>query len=183
MRRIKAGTSKCHGSPLGADEVAAMRKALNWNYDPFEVPEEILSAWRSAARRNAETYAKWQEKAQAAGKNLMITLMTACRLIGINILRLWKKKLFPSKQKLPPAKPLSCAWSRLCLMCRRLSAVRLTAASNLTFVDGMKTVTADDYNGNNIIMYGIRRHAMGAIMNGLALHGGVIPYGGILCLF
>lgn len=61
-----------------------MRKALNWNYDPFEVPEDILAAWRSAARRNADVYAKWQEKRTLPAKNSTISLMTACRPIGIN---------------------------------------------------------------------------------------------------
>ena len=65
----KCGTSKCHGSPLGAEEVAAMRKALDWPYDPFEIPEEILSLWKEAGLKNRQTYKQWQERVHAAGKS------------------------------------------------------------------------------------------------------------------
>ena len=64
----KCGTSKCHGSPLGAEELAAMRQNLNWNYEPFDVPEDILNVWREAGKRNEEIFNTWDKKAQAAGK-------------------------------------------------------------------------------------------------------------------
>ena len=67
----KCGTSKCHGSPLGAEEIAAMRKALNWNYEPFEVPEDILAAWREAGRRSVAAYQAWNKKAVAAGETFL----------------------------------------------------------------------------------------------------------------
>ena len=67
----KCGTSKCHGSPLGAEEIAAMRKALNWNYEPFEVPEDILATWREAGRRSVAAYQAWNKKAVAAGETFL----------------------------------------------------------------------------------------------------------------
>ena len=117
----KQGTSKVHGSPLGADELEAMRQNLGWTAAPFEVPTEIMAAWRAAGQRSAAQYAEWQKNAE-------------------------------NNQKFAD------------------------------FVNGMKTITAADYDGNNV-MYGIREHAMGAIMNGMALHGGVIPYGGTFFVF
>ena len=140
----KCGTSKCHGSPLGAEEIAAMRKALNWNYEPFEVPEDILAAWREAGRRSVAAYQAWNKKAVAAGETFLDYI----------------------NDRLPEI----------------IGGSADLAASNLTFVEGMKTVVRGDYNGNNV-MYGIREHAMGAVMNGMALHGGVIPYGGTFFVF
>ncbi|MGN0914200.1 MAG: 1-deoxy-D-xylulose-5-phosphate synthase N-terminal domain-containing protein, partial [Alphaproteobacteria bacterium] len=70
----KCGTSKCHGSPLGAEEVAAMRQALNWNYDPFVVPDEILTAWRTAGKRNEAEYKSWEQRAKAKGKEFLDTI-------------------------------------------------------------------------------------------------------------
>ena len=67
----KAGTSKCHGSPLGAEEVSAMRKNLNWNYEAFEVPSDILNAWKKAAKKNLNEYNTWQANAKAKGKEFL----------------------------------------------------------------------------------------------------------------
>lgn len=66
----KCGTSKCHGSPLGAEEIAAMRKALNWNYEPFEIPEDILAAWREAGRRSVAAYQAWNKKDRCRRRNV-----------------------------------------------------------------------------------------------------------------
>lgn len=78
----KCGTSKCHGSPLGAEEIAAMRKALNWNYEPFEIPEDILAAWREAGRRSVAAYQAWNKKPLPPAKRFLTTLMTVCPKTG-----------------------------------------------------------------------------------------------------
>lgn len=78
----KCGTSKCHGSPLGAEEIAAMRKALNWNYEPFEVPEDILAAWREAGRRSVVAYQAWNKKPLPPAKRFLTTSMTVCPKTG-----------------------------------------------------------------------------------------------------
>ena len=179
----KCGTSKCHGSPLGEEEIAAMRKALNWNYDPFEVPEDILAAWRSAARRNADVYAKWQEKAHAAGKEFDDFINDRLPADWDKHLKALEEKAIAEQTKVATRKA-----SQLCLeqivpyVPQIVGGSADLGASNLTFVDGMKSVAKNDYKGNNV-MYGIREHAMGAIMNGLALHGGAIPYGGTFFVF
>lgn len=179
----KCGTSKCHGSPLGAEEVAAMRKALDWNYDPFEVPEEILSSWREAGLRNHQTYQKWEEKAHAAGKTFDDFINDRLPSGWDDHLKALEEKAIAEQTKVATRKA-----SQMCLeqivpyVPQIIGGSADLAASNLTFVDGMKTVTKDDYSGNNI-MYGIREHAMAAIMNGLSLHGGAIPYGGTFFVF
>mgnify|MGYP001140338740 CR=1 FL=1 len=179
----KCGTSKCHGSPLGAEEIAAMRKALNWNYEPFEIPEDILAAWREAGRRSLSAYDKWCRKAAAAGAKFD-------DVINNRLPKNWDKALNALKNEAirEQTKAATRKASQMCLekivphVPEIIGGSADLAASNLTFVKGMKTITAEDYDGNNL-MYGIREHAMGAIMNGLALHGGVIPYGGTFFVF
>lgn len=179
----KCGTSKCHGSPLGEAEVAAMRKNLNWNAAPFEIPEDILQQWRVAGERNKETYEQWKAQARTAGK-------TFDDVINNRLPKGWDKELlaFEEKAIAEKTKVATRKASQLCLekivphIPEIVGGSADLAASNLTFVEGLKTVTKDDYNGNNV-MYGIREHAMGALMNGMALHGGVIPYGGTFFVF
>ena len=179
----KCGTSKCHGSPLGAEEVAAMRKALQWNYEPFEVPEDILQAWRNAGRRGMDAYKVWEQKARAAGQPFADYIADKLPANWTEALTELKRKAVAEKTKVATRKA-----SQMCLEAIVPHVPQIVggsadlAASNLTLVDGMKTIVKGDYDGNNI-MYGIREHAMGAVMNGLSLHGGVIPYGGTFFVF
>lgn len=179
----KCGTSKCHGSPLGAEEVAAMRQALEWNYAPFEVPSEVLKSWRAAGSAHAGEYKAWSERAKAKGKEFL-------DLIEGKLPKGWDKDLQALAEK-AIAEKTKVATRKASQMCLETIVPNIPeiiggsadlAASNLTFVNGMKTITKEDYAGNNV-MYGIREHAMGAIMNGMALHGGVIPYGGTFFVF
>lgn len=178
----KSGTSSCHGSPLGVEELAAMRKNLNWNYEPFEVPAEVLQAWREAGKRSAAEYGRWSADAE---KNKEFADVVAGKLP-----RGWEKGLDALKKQ-AVAEQTKVATRKASQMCLEkivpavpeiIGGSADLAASNLTFVKGMKTITAGDYDGNNV-MYGIREHAMAAIMNGMALHGGVIPYGGTFFVF
>ena len=179
----KCGTSKCHGSPLGEEEVKLMRQQLNWNYEPFEVPQEILSDWRQAGKRSLEEYNTWQEAAQKAGKEFLDIINNKLPTNWDKELNALKEESIKNKTKVATRKA-----SEMCLekivpyIPEIIGGSADLAASNLTFVKGMKTITAKDYNGNNI-MYGIREHAMAAIMNGLALHCGIIPYGGTFFVF
>ncbi len=179
----KAGTSKCHGSPLGEEETALMRQKLNWSYGPFEVPEDSLQMWRQTQNRNKEEYNQWVQDAQAAGTEFH-------DFIANKLPKGWNDALNAVKQQ-AIAEKTKVATRKASEMCLRAIVPHVPeivggsadlAASNLTFVEGLKTVTAHDYHGNNI-MYGIREHAMGAIMNGMALHGGAIPYGGTFFVF
>ncbi len=179
----KAGTSKCHGSPLGEEETALMRQKLNWSYGPFEVPEDSLQMWRQTQNRNKEEYNQWVQDAQAAGTEFH-------DFIANKLPKGWNEALNAVKQQ-AIAEKTKVATRKASEMCLKAIVPHVPeivggsadlAASNLTFVEGLKTVTANDYHGNNI-MYGIREHAMGAIMNGMALHGGAIPYGGTFFVF
>lgn len=178
----KQGTSKVHGSPLGAEELEAMRQNLGWTAAPFEVPNEIMAAWRAAGQSSAAQYAEWQKKAENNQKFI--------DYINDKLPANWNKDLDELKKKTIKEQTAVATRkaSQLCLenIMGRIPQViggsADLAASNLTFVEGMKNITAADYNGNNV-MYGIREHAMGAIMNGMALHGGVIPYGGTFFVF
>ena len=179
----KCGTNKCHGSPLGADEVSAMRQELNWNYAPFEIPTDILEAWRACGQAQEKEYEAWQKRATAQGKEFS-------DVISGKLPPNWDKDLMTMAQKAieEKTKVATRKASQMCLeqivphIPQIVGGSADLAASNLTFVNGMKTITKEDYAGNNL-MYGIREHAMGAIMNGMSLHGGIIPYGGTFFVF
>lgn len=178
----KCGTPKVHGAPLGEDELNAMKQHFGWNAEPFETPAEIIAAWRAAGQKSAALYEEWNQKAQENPDFL--------NYISDTLPQNWDSALNELKVNAikEQTKVATRKASQLCLenivkyIPQMIGGSADLAASNLTFVDGMKTITAEDYNGNNI-MYGIREHAMGAIMNGLTLHGGVIPYGGTFFVF
>ena len=179
----KCGTSKCHGSPLGADEIAAMRQNLGWTAAPFEVPSEILNAWRTAGQRSQQAYTKWCESAAKAGQAFNDIINNRLPENWDAALLELENQAIADKTKVATRKASQMCLERIVPHVPEIVGGSADlAASNLTFVEGLKTVTADDYNGNNV-MYGIREHAMGAMMNGMALHGGVIPYGGTFFVF
>lgn len=179
----KCNSPQCHGSPLGAEELAAMRKNLGWTAEPFEVPEDILRNWREAGKRCAGQDKEWEARAKAKGKEFLDVL--AGRLP-----KGWDKELNALKQQ-AIKEQISVASRKASQMC--LEAVmphipQLIGGSadlsgpNMTTTKTSKTITAGNYNGNNI-EYGVREHAMGAIMNGMALHGGLLPFGGTFFVF
>ena len=179
----KCNSPQCHGSPLGAEELAAMRKNLGWTAEPFEVPGDILRSWREAGKRCAGQDKEWEARAKAKGKEFLDVL--AGRLP-----KGWDKELNALKQQ-AVKEQISVASRKASQMC--LEAVmphipQLIGGSadlsgpNMTMTKTSKTITAGDYNGNNI-EYGVREHAMGAIMNGMALHGGLLPFGGTFFVF
>ena len=179
----KCGTSKCHGSPLGAEETLAMRKALNWQYASFEVPEEILKLWNAAGSKSVKEYEDWQKRADAKGQEFADFINNKLPEDWDKELNALKAEAIKNKTKVATRKA-----SQMCLekivgvIPQVVGGSADLAASNLTTVASSKTVTAQDYNGNNV-MYGIREHAMAAIMNGMALHGGIIPFGGTFFVF
>lgn len=179
----KCGTSKCHGSPLGEEELVAMRQNLNWNYEPFEVPADVLEAWRAAGSRSHDAFLAWEKRARAKGREFL-------DVIADKLPAGWDKELNELKRQAVKEKT-KVATRKASQMCLEAIVPHIPeivggsadlAASNLTFTSASKTVTKDDYNGNNV-MYGIREHAMAAIMNGMALHGGIIPFGGTFFVF
>ncbi len=178
----KQGTNKCHGSPLGLEETQAMRDKLKWQYKAFEVPQNIKDMWEQAGNKNQKEYNAWQQASQANQGFL--------NQINNKLPKNWAQGLEELKQ-LAIAEQLNVATRRASQLCIEKIIPQMPAiiggsadliASNLTFVDGMKTIKRGDFKGNNIA-YGIREHVMGAILNGLSLHGGFIPYAGTFFVF
>ena len=179
----KQGTSKCHGSPLGAEEVAKMRTSLGWTAPAFEIPSEILKDWRAAGKKNEETYKSWALRAKEAGKDFNNFISDVLPRNWDNGLEELKKKAIAEKTKVATRKA-----SQMCLekivpaIPQIIGGSADLAASNLTKIAGMKDICKSDFSGNNLA-YGIREHLMAAVMNGMSLHGGVIPYGGTFFVF
>ena len=178
----KSGTSKCHGSPLGAEEAQAMRQQLNWHYEPFEIPEAIRKAWLEAGKKNLSEYQKWQEVAKKS-EDFQSVIKNELPKDWNKDLENFKEQCLQEQTKVATRKASEQCLERIVPNIPEIIGGSADlAASNLTYVKGMETITKTNYGGNNI-MYGIREHAMGAIMNGMALHGGVIPYGGTFFVF
>ena len=179
----KCGTPKCHGSPLGAEEIELMRKQLNWTATAFETPKEILKAWREAGSSGKGLAKAWEKRAKAKGKEFL-------DVISGNLPKNWNKDLIKVKEN--AIKETPCVATRkasnMCLeaivpnLPNMIGGSADLAGPNMTTTKASKTITAKDYSGNNV-EYGIREHAMGAMMNGMALHGGVIPFGGTFLVF
>ena len=179
----KCGTSKCHGSPLGEQETQDMRKALNWEYEPFEVPAKILQAWRDAGLNSVQKYEQWTENAKNAGKEFLDFISNELPNNWNEGLKALKEEAIVNKTKVATRKASQMCLEKIVgIIPQVVGGSADLAASNLTTVAATKTISALDYNGNNV-MYGIREHAMAAIMNGMALHNGIIPFGGTFFVF
>lgn len=179
----KQGTNKVHGSPLGAEENTLLRKNLGWEHPAFEIPQDILNNWRDAAKKSIPQYETWKAKANKKGKEFTDMISDKLPKGWDKELNNLKKTAIKEKTKVATRKA-----SQMCLetivpnIPQIIGGSADLAGSNLTTVKGMKTLNKEDYSGNEIF-YGIREHAMAAIMNGLALHGGTIPYGGTFFVF
>ena len=181
-----AGTAKTHGSPLGAEEIAGARGKLAWSYEPFVVPEDVLNAWRAAGARGQTAHAAWVERVKALGD----TMPEFLRLISCALPQGWetaindlKKKTSAEAPKVATRQSSETVLNVLAPLIPELigGSADLTGSNN-TRAAGMKPVTAADFSGS-YIYYGVREHGMAAAMNGLALHGGIIPYGGTFLVF
>ena len=180
-----AGTSKTHGAPLGVDEVNATRKALGWENKPFEIPSEILNEWEKTAARSHELFKSWTKKFENSPKrNRFETFISG------TISKSYNKKINSfikqMKQEMPKLATRQSSQKTLEIINQVIGntiggSADLTG-SNLTKTSKMKTVSSRKVYGD-YIHYGIREHAMGSIMNGIALHKGFIPYGGTFLVF
>ena len=181
----KAGTPKVHGSPLGEEELQGLRKALNWTYEPFDIPADILNAWRTAGTRNTANYEEWLKKFVSNSNYMEMQAMLSGVLPNDFDLKFQKYKdsLVEEKPTLATRKSSQKALEKAVKLVPNLigGSADLTA-SNLTNTSDSKVITSDDFSGN-YIEYGIREHVMGAIMNGIALHGFFRPYGGTFFVF
>ena len=183
----KQGKSSSHGSPLGNDEIILTRKKLNWPFKPFEVPNDILSSWNNTGKRSLPYYNKWKS-------NL--------KKLSLKKRREYERRI---KGKLPNSlKSVINSFKKDCSLKAQSKATRQSSemvinaiaphlpeliggsadltGSNNTKGSLMNPLDSSHYTGN-YIYYGIREHAMAAIMNGMALHKGIIPFGGTFLIF
>ncbi len=180
----KAGKSSAHGEPLGGEEIKATRERLDWPYQPFDVPDHILSAWRAVGSRGAKTYADWakrlsganaEAKALISGRKLDTALASAIAAA---------KTAFAADA----TKRATRVWSQLTLehlvpaLPELVGGSADLTGSNLTKTKAQVSITPENFAGN-YVHYGVREHGMAAAMNGIALSGSFIPYGGTFLVF
>ena len=179
------GTAKTHGAPLGADEIAATRQALDWPHEAFVIPDEITSAWAKVGVRSQNAYDDWQVRLQASAKRKRFE----AALDGELPTKLTGAMKQLRKQIKTEAPALATRQSSQQVLEVINAATDMTiggsadlTGSNLTKTDSMELVKPNKWRGR-YIHYGIREHGMAAAMNGIALHGGLIPYGGTFLVF
>jgi transketolase len=181
----KQGTAATHGSPLGADEIAAARQLLGWPHAAFEIPADILTSWRKAGARGMEARAEWQKRLAAH---------TECtefeRIMAGDLPRGFGAAIDGYKQDLaksPPAIPTRNASQNALDVINVAVPETIGGSADLTGSNNTRSKDQKPFTSSNhagrYIHYGIREHGMAAAMNGLALHGGVIPYGGTFLTF
>jgi transketolase len=179
----KQGTSATHGSALGEDEVAATRKALGWTAAPFEIPADVLSDWRATGERGKAAKAEWDGRLNGHARAAEFTARMAGELPELADWADYKAKVAAEKPKMATRKSSEAALSVLTQAVPALigGSADLTGSNN-TKTPSTGPLTAEDYAGR-YVYYGIREFGMAAAMNGMALHGGVIPYGGTFLVF
>ncbi len=182
-----AGTAKVHGSPLGAEEIAGAREKLGWPHEPFAIPDGILAAWRAIGAAGHDACQQWSQRLSSsdqAVRDVLAEPAAASRVEDIKKAIEKAKTDFAGDEKTRATR----VWSQMVL--DRLVPVvpeLIGGSADLTGSNGTKTgqhkpVTPSDFSGN-YIHYGVREHGMAAAMNGLALSGRFIPYGGTFLVF
>ena len=175
----KSGTASAHGSPLGEDEINLVRKKLKWKHKPFEIPKDILHEWKKIGNKGSKEEEKWKKYFNKKKNFLNKTFSNKFD----NIFQLEKKNII--KNLKPVATRKSSEQILTTLVEKKLNIIGGSAdlaGSNNTKTKNHKIIKPSDFKGN-YIHYGVREHAMCGIMNGLALHSGLIPYGGTFLIF
>ncbi|MEF1294837.1 transketolase, partial [Vibrio parahaemolyticus] len=185
----KSGSHDCHGAPLGAEEIAATRKELGWEHGPFEIPQEVYAEW-SAKETGAAKEAAWNEKFAAYEAAYPELAAEFKRRVNGELPAEWEDKASQIIADLQ-ANPANIASRKAsqnaleafgALLPEFMGGSADLAPSNLTMWSGSKSLEANDFSGN-YIHYGVREFGMTAIMNGIALHGGFVPYGATFLMF
>ncbi|MEE4244477.1 MAG: transketolase [Kangiellaceae bacterium] len=185
----KAGKEDCHGAPLGEEEIAGARKNLNWPYAPFEIPEDIYQAW-DAREKGSDLEDKWNQQfvsyrethpelAAELERRLNGSLPADFEAKANEFIRTTQEQAAKIATRKASQNAIEAFAAELPEL---LGGSADLAGSNLTLWSGSKGITADDASGN-YLYYGVREFGMAAIMNGIALHGGFIPYGGTFLIF
>ncbi|QGZ96571.1 transketolase [Terricaulis silvestris] len=181
----KAGTAKAHGEPLGAEELAAAKAALGWAHGPFEIPDDIVKAWRAVGARSAGARELWQTKMKRDPlRDAFVAAMSGGNVeAAIAALGMQAAKMAAEKPSLATRASSGAAIDSMFDACPELlgGSADLTGSNN-THAKGSADFTPENREGR-YVRYGIREHGMAAAMNGMALHGGVIPYSGTFLSF
>ena len=175
----KSGSESAHGSPLGKDEIKLVRKKLKWNYEPFEIPKKILNIWRETGTKGEKIEEKWKKiynkKKQEIDKVFSVNFS--------NTFKNEKEKAIKNLEALATRKSsekiLTALYEKKNVL---IGGSADLAGSNNTKTKYHRAVKKNNFKGN-YIHYGVREHAMCGIMNGLALHSKIIPYGGTFLIF
>jgi len=183
----KQGTEGVHGAPLGAAEIEGARKALNWPFPPFEVPAEVLTSWRTSGQRGQPAHSAWRSR--LAGVEASLRSQFEASLSGqltsetTEALTTLKRTWAEAKPKLATRQSSKAVLD--VIVPRQSNLIGGSADlthSNLTLAKGQKSISRGNFQGQ-YVHFGIREHGMAAALNGLALHGGLIPYGGTFLIF
>ncbi|EKO3587749.1 transketolase [Vibrio metschnikovii] len=185
----KSGSHDCHGAPLGHDEIKAAREFLGWQYGPFEIPADIYAQWDAKEAGQAKE-AAWDEKFAAYAAEYPAEAAEFKRRVNGDLPAQWEEQANAIIAELQ-ANPANIASRKASqnaleafgkLLPEFMGGSADLAPSNLTMWSGSKSLTAEDFSGN-YIHYGVREFGMTAIMNGIALHGGFVPYGATFLMF
>ena len=183
----KSGKASSHGSPLGEDEIALVRKKLKWNAEPFKVPQEILDEWKRIGNKGELLEKKWLDSINK--KNPKIKSELEKTYINSDLGKLeklieeQKTKYFESKPSLATRQcSMAAIESISAILPQLIGGSADLSGSNNTKTNNSKIINSKNFNGN-YIHYGVREHGMAATMNGLALYGGLVPYGGTFLIF
>jgi transketolase len=179
----KQGTSATHGSALGEAEVAAARETLGWIYPPFKIPADIYAEWKATGERDKAVRAEWEGRLKASSRAAEFTARMNGELPGLNDWVAYKAKVAAESPKMATRKSSEAA---LAVLTKEVPAL-IGGSADLTGSNNTKTpstgaLTAENYGGR-YVYYGIREFGMSAAMNGMALHGGIIPYAGTFLVF
>ena len=183
----KSGKASSHGSPLGEEEIDLVRKKLKWKHNPFEIPKNILDAWRDIGNKGIELEKKWNSnlnKNKSKTKKDLESILNNNNLDKLdNLVNNEKKKYFKEKPNKATRECSSLAIETVSkLLPELIGGSADLSGSNNTKTNNSKIISSKNFNGN-YIHYGIREHGMASAMNGLALYGGLIPYGGTFLIF
>jgi transketolase len=183
----KSGKASSHGSPLGDEEITLVRKKLKWNIEPFKIPQEILDEWKSIGDKGELLEKKWLESINKKNPKIISelekTYISSDNNDLENLIEKEKTKYFVSKPSLATRQcSMAAIESISAILPQLIGGSADLSGSNNTKTNNSKIINSKDFNGN-YIHYGVREHGMAAVMNGLALYGGLIPYGGTFLIF
>ena len=180
----KSGTSGVHGAPLGGEEIEGTRAAIGWSHAPFEIPQDVVDNWRAVGSRGAAAREAWEARHAAADSAGFDAALSGDFDAQVNdAVVAWKEALAAEPQKIATRVASQKALDAIIPACPALfgGSADLTGSNN-TKAGGQQIFSADNPAGT-YVHYGVREHGMAAAMNGIALHGGAIPYGGTFLVF